>query len=84
MPIIREIFWLCVENDVTVSSCHIPGKLNVLADNISRMDSLSHAKEARIMLAGFSTNVVPCMGHMSKLSFDSLQRSWITASNSYK
>jgi hypothetical protein len=81
MPIIREIFWLGVEYNLVVSSMHIPGEQNLLADRISRLHSLSHANDARYLLAGGSDAIVTCKNHMSKAAFDYLQNVWISGSS---
>jgi hypothetical protein len=83
MPIIREIFWLGVEYNITISSSHIAGKLNLLSDRISRMNEFSLAKEARVLLSGFSDAIVFCKGHMSTASFLWLQEEWIANLLSY-
>jgi hypothetical protein len=76
MPIIREIFWICVEHDVMISSVHIPGKLNILADKISRLHDLDEACFARHLLAGGLDTPVFCKGHMTESSFLWLQSIW--------
>lgn len=37
MSILREIFWLCANNNVYVSALHIPGNENIIADVLSRI-----------------------------------------------
>ena len=76
MPIIREIFWLSVEYNITVSASYIAGKLNVLPDRISRLDQLLCAYDARFLLAGFGREVVYCSTNMSFSSFIWLQERW--------
>ena len=80
MPHIQEIFWLSVRYDLTISSVHIPGVVNILADRLSRLSSLSEAFDARLLLAGFSNSIVACRGHISSVSFLYLQEVWIQAS----
>ena len=81
MPHIRNLFWLGVKFDVTVSSVHIPGSENILADRISRLDSFSEACEARLILAGFASKIVFCVGHISIPSFIYLQGLWMRGLN---
>ena len=76
MPWVREIFWISVEFDFKISSVHIPGKLNVLADRISRLSDLNSAMDARLLLANFSSSMVICNEHMTIDSFCSLQAKW--------
>jgi hypothetical protein len=47
MPIVCELFWLSVRHDFLLYSVHLPGKINVLADRILRLDVLESACEAR-------------------------------------
>ena len=35
---VREIFNLCQEHDIVIKVLHIPGKFNILADPLSRLD----------------------------------------------
>lgn len=37
MALIRDIFWICVEHNVHLTSRHIPGKENIIADLLSRI-----------------------------------------------
>jgi hypothetical protein len=83
MPIVRENFWLSVRYNITVSSTHISGKLNVLSDRISRMDNLWSAMQARFILANFSPFFVVCKGHMTNIAFVWLQEEWIAHLRSY-
>jgi hypothetical protein len=76
MPIIREIFWLSVKHDFLISSVHLPGELNVLADRISRLTEIQCAREAMCLLAGFEYSQVSCEGHISYQTFDYLQEVW--------
>ena len=80
MPCIREIFWICVKFNITVSCVHIPGKFNTLADRISWLHSFSEACDARIMLANYSNNVVSCRFDLSENCFNFLQRAWMLTS----
>jgi hypothetical protein len=76
MPIVREIFWLSVKFNITISSSHIAGKLNVLSDRISRLDNICAASDARLLLANFSWATVTCKDHMSIATFLWLQVAW--------
>jgi hypothetical protein len=76
MPIVRELFWLCVRFNVTLSASHIAGKLNVLPHRISRLDDLSCAFDARLLLANYSSNIILCSTNMSLPSFIWLQKKW--------
>jgi hypothetical protein len=80
MPCIREIFWICVKFNITVSCVHIPGKFNTLADRISRLHSFSEACDARIMLANFSSSLVSCRFHLTEDCFNFLQKAWMRTS----
>ena len=77
MPMIKEIFWLSVKHNILISSAHVPGKDNVLADRISRLHCLRASLDARLLLAAFTPGIVICRGHISKESFVWLQGSWI-------
>ena len=37
MSLLRRIFWLCVINNCYIVASHIPGRLNVEADSLSRI-----------------------------------------------
>jgi hypothetical protein len=80
MPHIREIFWLCVQYNISISSVHIPGSENVLADRISRMSSLREAYESRLLLANFSSSLIAVKGHVSYATFIDFQDEWIRSS----
>ena len=80
MPYIREIFWLVVRFDLTISAVHIKGDLNILTDRISRLDSCRMAMDARLLLANFSNSVIFVRGHISPVTFDWLQESWTRTS----
>ena len=81
MPIVRNFFWLCVKHDITVTGLFIPGKLNVLADNISRLHNVFSANCARFTIADFDVcKLVACNGHMSKAAYMFLQDVWTLGS----
>ena len=78
MPLIRQIFWLCVKHDIIITGQFIPGKLNILADRISRLEEVDSANQARFILANFDdVRLVACVEHMSKAAFVWLQGQWI-------
>jgi hypothetical protein len=77
MPHIKEIFWLCVKFNIHLSSVHIPGVENLLADRISRLDEKLKAFDARLLLANFSASLISCNEHMSLDSFIYLQEAWM-------
>ena len=79
MPYIRCIFWLCVKFDVMLTCVYIPGSENLLSDRISRLNSVPEAMDARLLLSGFSPQLVFCNGHMSLSTFIYLQESWTLA-----
>ena len=77
MPLVRQIFWLCVKHGIVITGQFIPGKVNILADRISRLEELESAKEARYILANFVCDRwVACVGHMSIGAFVCLQDRW--------
>jgi hypothetical protein len=76
MVYIREIFWLAVANNITISCVHIPGRVNYVADRISRLNEFSLAMDARLLLANFSPAVVTVKHHMSWSAFVYLQELW--------
>jgi hypothetical protein len=84
MPLVRQIFSLCVKYDIILSGAYIPGKLNVLADRISRLDDVCCVNHARLILANFEVSkIVLCKGHMSKTACVSLQGRWTGISSNY-
>jgi hypothetical protein len=74
--LIQELFWLSVQYSFKLSASFIPGKINYLADRISRLDLLPQALDAYAMLSNFAGNIVPCKDHMSPRSFVFLQDRW--------
>ena len=84
MPIVRNIFWLCIKYDICVTGLFIPGKLNVLADNISRLHNVFSANCARLTIADFNVcKLVACKGHMSERAYMLLQDAWTLGSRNY-
>ena len=76
LSLIQELFWLSVEFSFKLSAFFIPGKVNYLADRISRLDVLPQALDAHSILSNFSGGIVPCVNHMSPRSFIWLQDQW--------
>jgi hypothetical protein len=76
MPIVKELFLLTVKFDFKLSAVFIPGKLNILADHLSRFHSLLAATEAKRFLLPYVHNVLPCKLHMSLNAFLMLQVAW--------
>jgi hypothetical protein len=81
MPWVRELFWLGVRYDITITSSFIPGVENLLADRLSRLDSLNAAADARVILADFSNREVMCKTHITYPTFLYLQSVWIRDSS---
>ena len=76
LSLVQEIFWLSVKYNFKLSARFIPGQANVLADRLSRLDSVAEAHEARLFLTNFSQEIVPCRSHMTPISFIYLQDCW--------
>jgi hypothetical protein len=53
MPHVRDIFWLCVANNIHVTCVYIPGRVNYLADRVSRLTNFNSAMDACLLLANF-------------------------------
>jgi hypothetical protein len=76
MPIVRDIFWLCIKFECIVVSTHLAGTLNVMADHLSRLHDLSSANAAHALLVERRDRWVLCKEHMSISSFLFLQGAW--------
>jgi hypothetical protein len=77
MKIVKELFWVSVEHGFKLSAKHLPGKLNVLADCLSRLDSVFAANHASYLLTGVANVMLfGCCSHMSYGSFLLLQKTW--------
>jgi hypothetical protein len=76
LPIVQELFWWSVSNNFKLTASFIPGKLNILADRLSRLHEKQAALEAQAMLNNFSDNIVQCKQHMSHNTFLCLQDCW--------
>jgi hypothetical protein len=74
--LIKQLFWLSVEYNFRLSAEYLPGKLNFLADGLSRMHEKFHANYAMYLLTGNSLNCLPCRYHMSYKAYLSLQMAW--------
>jgi hypothetical protein len=81
LQIVKEIFWLSVRYNFRISAQYLPGKLNILADRISRMSDFNEALCAKNLLCG-SENVLFCSGHMTYASYVYLQEMWGRSSRS--
>lgn len=77
LSLVKEIFWLSVRFNFRLSAVHIPGKLNVLSDHLSRLHCVQDALTATSMLCP-EFNVLVCKGHMSYASYLYLQEAWLT------
>ena len=76
MSLIRELFWLSVSHDFRLTARFIPGKLNVLADRISRLVEPKAALDAWNLLNYLTPfNCFMCY-HLSFDAFCMLQRYW--------
>ena len=80
MVLIRELFWLSVLHDFKLTASHIPGKLNILADYISRLEAPVTAVQAWETLQVLNPGNNFCKDHMSYGAFSFLQMSWMTHS----
>jgi hypothetical protein len=67
-----------VELNRTLYGSHIAGKLNVLADRISRLVSIKDAFDVRLLLANVTSLSMPCKLNMSWASFHFLGRRVLT------
>ena len=76
LSLIQEIFWLAVRWNFKLSASFVPGKLNFLADRLSRLNQRHLAIEANLMLSNFKPCVIFCNQHMSQETFVWLQESW--------
>jgi hypothetical protein len=76
LPLVQELFWWTISNNFKLSASFIPGKLNILADRLSRLHEREAALEAQAMLNNFSDDKVLCKHHISYDAFLYLQDSW--------
>jgi hypothetical protein len=80
---LREIFWLCMKHDITLSCVYIPRCINYLADRVSRLTEFSGAMDARLLLTNFSNAIILGKSHISLVSFVYLQELWMRHSQNY-
>ena len=76
LEICQRLFWCSVEHGFRLTAVHLPGKLNVASDKISRLHELSIAIEAKSLLFNDCV-VVECVKHMSHETFLHLQECWM-------
>ena len=72
MLFLRKLFWLSATHNFHIKAFHVPGRLNVLADHISRVHETSHLLGFMQHLQEFSpipATLVPAMSHMSPQCF---------------
>jgi hypothetical protein len=74
LGIVQKLFWMSVEFGFRLTSVHLPGRLNILSDKISRMHDVFCAEEAKQLLM-FEPDLEVC-GHMSYCSYLCLQGCW--------
>ena len=74
LGIIQKLFWLSVEFGFKLSAVHIPGRLNVLSDRISRLHDAQCACDAMFYLTK-DAELEVC-GHMTHKSYLWLQGCW--------
>ena len=79
MSLIRDLFWLSVQFDFRLTAAFIPGKLNILADRISRLHEPIAAIEAWNLLTHLTPfNCFMCF-YLSWNTFCMLQSYWATS-----
>jgi hypothetical protein len=76
LAIIYELFWLSMTYSFKLSAAFVPGRSNVLADCLSRMNVFDHALCAHNLLVGECPMMIPCSGQMSSPTFACLQVYW--------
>jgi hypothetical protein len=76
LPIVKELFWLGVKFDFKISAVFIPGKLNILADYLSRFHKMENVYLAKPLLLPSLFDVLYCKFHMSFNAFLLLQTLW--------
>ena len=72
MSYLRRLFWCSARFNFRLQAFHIPGKLNVLADNISRLHIPAHLQafcQHLLAISGPSALVSPATLHMSPASY---------------
>jgi hypothetical protein len=74
LGILQKLFWLSVKYGFKLSAVHLPGRLNILSDRISRLHEITCACEAKNYLTDDSELGVS--GHMTYQSYVWLQGCW--------
>lgn len=85
MDCLRELFWLAVQHNFTIQAKYVPGKLNVVADAISRLHETGHFAVLDSAL-GNCLNPHLLMNHMSQNSASVLSsqvRHWLRCKHSW-
>jgi hypothetical protein len=77
LPIVKELFWLTVKFNFKLSAVFLPGKLNILADHISRLDDLKAANCMKFLLLPSVGELLFCKSHMSLNTSLLLQERWM-------
>jgi hypothetical protein len=76
LKLVQEMFWCSVRYSFKLSAVHLPGKLNIVSDRISRMADFGSACEASLLLFNGYSFPIDCGGHMSYSTYLSLQEGW--------
>jgi hypothetical protein len=74
LGIIQKLFWLSVKFGFKLSAVHLPGRLNILSDRISRLHETACANEAKYYLT--DAEDLEVSGHMTYQSYVWLQGCW--------
>jgi hypothetical protein len=77
LPIVKELFWLTIKYNFKLSAVFIPGKLNILADHLSRLDDIESAFQAKSLLLPAVNDVLLCKSRISLMTFLMLQEKWM-------
>jgi hypothetical protein len=75
LEIVKQIFWLSIKHRFRLSTFFVPGKINILADILSRLNEVDKAM-AGLQFLSQSDSEVKCVGHMSESTFVCLQETW--------
>jgi hypothetical protein len=76
LPIVKELFWLCVKCNFKLTASFIPSKLNILADYLSRLHKMENVCLAKSFLLPSMYDVLYCKFYMSFKCFLLLQALW--------
>ena len=74
LGIIQKLFWLSVKYGFKLSAVHLPGRLNILSDRISRLHEVTSANEAKNLLTNECELEVN--GHITLKTYLWLQGCW--------